>query len=289
MKDIYDLIIIGGGPAGISAAIYAKRANINVLILDYSETSKLNKIANIENYPGYTSISGFELDQSFKKQVEQLNIQLIDEKVIGINGHNIITENNEYQAKAVLIATGSKQRKLDLINAKEFEGKGISYCATCDGFFFKNKPVVVIGNSDIAIEEAKYLSSLVSKVTIVSRDNLVVKDFDTKTNSIPTSLIIQDNKLVGLTIQNIDTKEYEDIECNGIFPYISQNPSTDFVPKQLLNEQGYIKVNPNMSTDIDYIFAAGDCIQKDLRQIVTACSDGAIAATSIIKYLKNEA
>lgn len=289
MKDIHDLIIIGGGPAGISAAIYAKRANLNVLILDYSETSKLNKIANIENYPGYTSISGFELDQSFKKQVEQLNIQLIDEKVIGINGHNIITENNEYQAKAVLIATGSKQRKLDLINAKEFEGKGISYCATCDGFFFKNKPVVVIGNSDIAIEEAKYLSSLASKVTIISRDNLVIKDFDTKTDSIPTSLIIQDNKLVGLTIQNIDTKEYEDIECNGIFPYISQNPSTDFVPKQLLNEQGYIKVNPNMSTDIDYIFAAGDCIQKDLRQIVTACSDGAIAATSIIKYLKNEA
>ena len=289
MKDIYDLIIIGGGPAGLTGAIYARRANLNVLIIDYSQTSKLNKIANIENYPGYKSISGFELDQNFRKQVQDLDVEIKDEKVIEIKDHTVVTSNNEYEAKAILIATGSKQRKLDLPNALEYEGKGISYCATCDGFFFKNKPVVVIGDSSIAIEEAKYLSSLASKVTIISRNENKIDGIDTKTNCVPTSIIINEGKITGLTIQNINTKQSEDIECNGIFPYISFNPSTDFVDKTVLNDKGYIKTNPDMSTNIDGLFAAGDCIEKDLRQIVTAASDGAIAATSIIRYLKNKA
>lgn len=289
MKDIYDLVIIGGGPAGLTGAIYARRANLNVLIIDYSQTSKLNKIANIENYPGYKSISGFELDQNFRKQVQDLDIEIKDEKVIEIKDHAVVTSNNEYEAKAILIATGSKQRKLDLPNALEYEGKGISYCATCDGFFFKNKPVVVIGDSSIAIEEAKYLSSLASKVTIISRNENKIDGIDTKTNCVPTSIIINEGKITGLTIQNINTKQSEDIECNGIFPYISFNPSTDFVDKTVLNDKGYIKTNPDMSTNIDGLFAAGDCIEKDLRQIVTAASDGAIAATSIIRYLKNKA
>ena len=289
MKDIYDLVIIGGGPAGLTGAIYARRANLNVLIIDYSQTSKLNKIANIENYPGYKSISGFELDQNFRKQVQDLDVEIKDEKVIEIKDHTVVTSNNEYEAKAILIATGSKQRKLDLPNALEYEGKGISYCATCDGFFFKNKPVVVIGDSSIAIEEAKYLSSLASKVTIISRNENKIDGIDTKTNCVPTSIIINEGKITGLTIQNINTKQSEDIECNGIFPYISFNPSTDFVDKTVLNDKGYIKTNPDMSTNIDGLFAAGDCIEKDLRQIVTAASDGAIAATSIIRYLKNKA
>lgn len=289
MKDIYDLVIIGGGPAGLTGAIYARRANLYVLIIDYSQTSKLNKIANIENYPGYKSISGFELDQNFRKQVQDLDVEIKDEKVIEIKDHAVVTSNNEYEAKAILIATGSKQRKLDLPNALEYEGKGISYCATCDGFFFKNKPVVVIGDSSIAIEEAKYLSSLASKVTIISRNENKIDGIDTKTSCVPTSIVINEGKITGLTIQNINTKQSEDIECNGIFPYISFNPSTDFVDKTVLNDKGYIKTNPDMSTNIDGLFAAGDCIEKDLRQIVTAASDGAIAATSIIRYLKNKA
>lgn len=289
MKELYDLIIIGGGPAGLSAAIYARRANLNVLVIDYSQSNKLSKIANIENYPGFTSISGFELDQNFRKQVSELSVPIKDEKVIKINDHEIQTIDNTYEAKAILIATGSKQRKLDLPNASEYEGKGISYCATCDGFFFKNKPVVVIGDSSIAIEEAKYLSSLASKVTIISKNSNPIENIETKTNSVPTNLIIKDNKLVGITIKDTETSRNEDIECNGIFPYISFNPSTDFVEQSLLDEKGYIKVNSDMSTAIPHIFAAGDCITKDLRQVVTACSDGAIAATSIIKYIKNKA
>lgn len=289
MKEIYDLIIIGGGPAGLTASIYARRANLNVLIIDYSQTSKLNKIATIENYPGYVSISGFELDQNFRKQVNELNIPIIDEKVIKVDEHIVVTSNNEYEGKTILIATGSKQRKLDLPRAQEFEGKGISYCATCDGFFFRNKPVVVIGDSDIAVEEAKYLSSLASKLTIISKNNNPIDNIDTKVNSIPLNLVIEDNKLIGLEIQNLDSKDKEVIECSGIFPYISFNPSTDFVESSILDESGYIKVDKDMSTSIPYIFAAGDCINKNLRQVVTACADGAIAATSIIKYLKNKA
>lgn len=289
MKNIYDLIIIGGGPAGLTAAIYASRANLNVLIIDYSQTNKLSKIANIENYPGFVSISGFELDQNFKKQIHELHIEIKDEKVINIKEHSIITVDNSYEAKTILIATGSKQRKLDLPNALEYEGKGISYCATCDGFFFKNKPVVIIGDSSIAVEEAKYLSSLASKVTIISRNENKIENFETKTNSIPTDIIIKDSKLVGITIQNLQTNQKENIECNGIFPYISFNPSTGFVDSSILDDKGYIKVDTNMATTIPYIFAAGDCINKNLRQVVTACADGAIAATSIIKYLKNKA
>lgn len=288
MKEIYDLIIIGGGPAGLSAAIYARRANLNVLVIDYSQTNKLCKIANIENYPGFTSISGFELDQNFKKQVAELGVTIKDEKVIKIDGNNVKTVDNTYQTKSILVATGSKQRKLDLANALEYEGKGISYCATCDGFFFRNKPVIVIGDSSIAIEEAKYLSSLASKVTIVTKNLVSIENIETKTNSIPTDLIIKDDKLVGLRIQNMNTFESEEIECSGIFPYISFNPSTDFLDSSILDDKGYIKVNENMETTIQGLFAAGDCINKNLRQVVTACSDGAIAATSIIKYIKNK-
>lgn len=289
MKDMYDLIIVGGGPAGLSAAIYARRANLNVLIIDYSPTNKLSKIANIENYPGYVSISGFELDQNFKKQVNELNVPIKDEKVIKINNHIVSTVDNEYEGKTILIATGSKQRKLDLPNAQEYEGKGISYCATCDGFFFKNKPVVVIGDSSIAIEEAKYLTSLASKVTIITKNQNEIQNIETKTNSVTTNIIINDGKITGIEIQNLDTKQVETIECSGIFPYISFNPSTDFLNQDLLDDKGYIKVDENMSTSLPHIFAAGDCIQKNLRQVVTACADGAIAATSIIKYIKNKA
>ena len=301
MENIYDLIIIGGGPAGLTAAIYARRANLNVLIIDDSASNKLSKIASIENYPGFSSISGFDLDQSFKKQVKELNIETVDEKVINIKGKDIETNRSSYKANAVLISTGSKQRKLDIPNALQYEGKGISYCATCDGFFYRGKSIAVIGNNYQALEEALYLANLVSKLTIINKSP-EIKDNDTllqqiKANSkieiindsIPESLITNDNKIVGMKIKNINTGEEKNIDCVGIFPYISFNPSTNFVDESILDDKGYIKTNSDMSTSIPGIFAAGDCIEKDLRQIVTACADGAIAATSIIKYLKNKA
>lgn len=303
MKDIYDLVIIGGGPAGLTGAIYARRANLDVLIIEESsDGGKLSKIGTIENYPGFESISGFDLANNLINHAKKYNVEMIQGKVIKIDNKTISLSNNQtYNAKAILIATGSKQRKLDIPNALDFEGKGISYCATCDGFFFKNKEVIVIGDNNEALEEALYLSNLVSKLTIINRhqnltaeDRLVnqIKDnekIEIINSSIPESLHIIDNKIAGLNIKNIDTNETKLINGVGIFPYISFNPGTDFVDPSILNDQGYIKANSDMSTSIDGLFAAGDCIDKSLRQVVTACSDGAIAATSIIKYIKNKA
>lgn len=303
MKDIYDLIIIGGGPAGLTAAIYARRANINVLLIEESSNGgKLSKIDKIENYPGIETISGFDLANQLVNHAKKYDTQIVNGKVIKIENKTVTLANQtSYNGKAILIATGSKQRKLDLEKANEFEGKGISYCATCDGFFFRNKEVVVIGSNYQALEESLYLANLVSKLTIVNRNDSFDADdtlississnekIDILYNSVPTSLIIEANKIVGLSINNINTNEKNDIPCVGIFPYISFNPGTDFVNKEILDEFDFIKTNPDMSTTIDGLFAAGDCISKDLRQVVTACSDGAIAATSIIKYLKNKA
>lgn len=301
MNNIYDLIIIGGGPAGVSAAIYASRANLNVLIIEEKSIGgKLINIDRIDNYPGFKTISGVELASNFNEQINNLNVKIINDKVIGIIDNKIALEhNNQLETKAILIATGSKPRKLDIPNSSEYEGKGISYCATCDGFFFKNKEVVVIGNNYQAIHESLYLSNLVSKLTIINNSD----KFDVESsllkqvaesnnieivyNSKPIELIINDNKIVGLKIKNIANNETSIINCFGIFPYISYNPGTDFVDKSILDKNGFIITNSDMSTNIKGLYAAGDCVSKNLRQIVTACADGALAATSIIKYLKN--
>lgn len=302
MKEIYDLIIIGGGPAGLSAAIYARRANLNVLLIEENVNGgKLSKISKIENYPGIESISGFDLANQLINHAKQYGTNIISGKVINIiNKSVIVNDNSTYEARTILVATGSKQRKLDIPKAQEFEGKGISYCATCDGFFFKNKEVAVIGNNNQALEESLYLANLVSKLTIINRNNelnaddTLIKAVNSNekitiiNNFVPNELVIENNKIIGLEIINQSTSEKEYINCVGIFPYINFNPGTSFIDSSLLDEQGFIKTNPDMSTSIKGIYAAGDCIQKDLRQVVTACSDGAIAATSIIKYLKKQ-
>lgn len=303
MKNTYDLIIIGGGPAGLSCAIYACRANLNTLLIEESsDGGKLSKISSIENYPGIESISGFDLANNLINHAKKYGTEMINGKVIKIDDKKVTLANNEtYESKAILIATGSKQRKLDLPKALDFEGKGISYCATCDGFFFRNKDVVVIGNNNQALEESLYLANLVSKLTIINKDEKLQGDqtlidsinsnekITILNNCVPINLIIENERIIGISINNTKTNMTNTINCVGIFPYISQNPGTDFVDKTLLDELGYIKVNQDMSTSIEGIYAAGDCIKKDLRQVVTACADGAIAATSIIKYIKNKA
>lgn len=303
VKDIYDLIIVGGGPAGLTAAIYARRANLSVLLIEESaDGGKLSKIHQIDNYPGFESISGFDLANQLINQAKKYETEMINGKVIKVDDTSIsLSDGKTYNAKAILIATGSKQRKLDIPNALNYEGKGISYCATCDGFFFKNKEVVVIGDSSQALEESLYLANLVSKLTIINRHadlngEATLSDLVKNNNkieiinsSIPTDLIIEENKIVGIKIIDLNSNQTQIINCVGIFPYIDFNPGTDFLDSKILDENGFIKVNQDMSTVIPGIYAAGDCIQKQLRQVVTACSDGAIAATSIIKYLKNKA
>lgn len=304
MLDIYDVAIIGGGPAGLTAAIYAKRAKLSVVVFE-SETygGKLTKTFEINNYPGIKSISGLELADKFVEHAKDYDIEIINSQAIKIenndNEKTISLSNGQiYKSKTIILCTGLKETPLQLPRVKEFEGKGISYCAVCDGFFFKDKPVAIIGGGNSALEEALHLTNLVSKLHIIIRrdefraDKSIVEQILNNEKvvihykSLPHELVIENDKIIGLKIQNVENKQIETIEVNGIFPYLGQTPISDLVDSSIVNEKGYIIVDQNMATAIPGIYAAGDCIEKNLRQIITACNDGAIAATSIVKYLK---
>ena len=298
-----DVIIIGGGPAGLTAAIYASRANLDVLIIESGVNGgKLSKTYEIENYPGIASISGLQLAQQLTEHSQKFGAQLIAGEVCKIEGSDYktvtLTNGDTYQAKGVIIATGTRERTLDLPRAEEFTGRGISYCAVCDGFFYRNKAIAIIGGGNSALEEALYLATLAAKVTIIIRRDVFRGDasvvdrvkanekIEVITNHVPKELIIEDDKISGLLIADTRSNETKIVECKGIFPYIGADPCTEFVDESIKDDKGYIIVNEDMSTAIKGIYAAGDCIQKDLRQVVTACNDGAIAANSLSKLLK---
>ncbi|MBR4609005.1 MAG: thioredoxin-disulfide reductase [Erysipelotrichaceae bacterium] len=303
MSERYDVVIVGAGPAGLTAAIYTSRANLSVLIIEAGVNGgKLSKTYEIENYPGIKSISGLELANQLTEHGQQFGAKLIAGEVRSIEEGEILkvklADGTIYEAKAVIVATGTKERTLDLPHADEFTGRGISYCAVCDGFFYRKKQIAIIGGGNSALEEALYLASLAKKVTIIIRRDVFRADasvidrvkandkIEIITKHIPKELCIEDDRICGLKIENVDTGEETIVPCKGIFPYIGADPCTDFVDARILDERGYILANPDMSTAIKGIYGAGDCIKKDLRQVVTACNDGAIAANSIIKYLK---
>lgn len=304
MNELYDLVIIGAGPAGLTAAIYASRANLSVLVIESGVNGgKLSKTYEIENYPGIKKIGGLELANQLTEHGQQFGAKLITGEVKQIidNGDLktvVLVSEKMYDAKAIIVATGTKERQLDLPESDKYTGRGISYCAVCDGFFYRNKDVVIIGGGNSALEESLFLASIANKVTIVIRrdefraESKVVdkvkenEKINIITKHLPEQLVIKDDKIVGITIKNVDTGELTTLDCAGIFPYIGADPCTDFLDKSILDDRGYIIVNPDMSTSIKGIYAAGDCIQKDLRQVVTACNDGAIAANSVNKYLK---
>lgn len=301
MENIYDVVIIGSGPAGLTSAIYAYRGNLKTLVLSGNELGgKLTKTYKVENYPGFKEIMGADLANDFIEHVKNFNIEIKEGLVKEIKDNNqIVLSNDEIiNTKAIIVASGTTENKLQLENADKFIGKGISYCAVCDGFFYRKKDVVVIGGGNSALEEALFLSQLVNKIYIVIRrdvfrankevvDKIMANEkIEVLTNYLPDSLIIENDTLVGLNIKSTINNEIKKIDCSGIFPYIGASANTNFLPKEILDENGYIKVNNDMSTSIKGIYAAGDVISKDLRQIVTATSDGAIAASSVIKYLK---
>lgn len=300
---MYDVVIIGSGPAGLTAAIYCLRANLNILILENKTMGgKLSKTYKIENYPGFKEINGADLANHFINQVKNLNADIKEGSVSNIINNkdekDIILDTNEIiKTKTIIIATGTKEKTLDLPKADKFTGNGISYCAVCDGFFYRKKDVVIIGGGNSALEEALYLSSLVNKIYIVIRRdifkaeksiiNKVINNpkIEVIKNHLPDSLIIKDDKIVGLNIKDTKNNKITKIDCVGIFPYIGSLPNTNFIPKEILDKNKYIIVNKNMETKFEGIYAAGDVINKNLRQIVTATSDGAVAANSAINYL----
>lgn len=304
MNEQYDVIIVGAGPAGLTAAIYASRADLKVLIIEAEVNGgKLSKTYEIENYPGIKSISGLELATQLTEHGQKFGAKLISGEVLEIGENEgkkeVRLKNGDvYLSKTVVVATGTKERTLDLPHADEFTGRGISYCAVCDGFFYRNRNIAIIGGGNSALEEALYLASLAAKVTIIVRRDVFRADatvvdkvkanekIEIITKHLPEELVIENDRIVGLKIRNVESGDVSTVDCTGIFPYIGADPCTSFVDPSILDERGYILANADMSTAIPGIYAAGDCIRKDLRQVVTACNDGAIAANSIAKVLK---
>lgn len=299
---MYDIIIIGSGIAGLTSAIYALNNKRKVLILE-SQTYG-GQIINsniINNYPGFLEISGFDLMTNIYNQVKNLGGVIKYEEVLEITKNKkIITKNETYEAKSIIISTGLAPRKLNLENEDKFIGKGISYCATCDGSFYKDKDVMVVGGGNTAIEDVIYLSNICKKVYLVYRRKELRKDVNLteKVKELSNVEIIYnsnieklngDESLNSVDIINKDTEKITNIIIDGLFVAIGKIPSGNIF-KDLLNvtENGYIITDEDCHTNIDGIYAAGDIRKKKLRQLVTAASDGAIAAIEAIKYINKK-
>ena len=296
---MYDLIVIGGGPAGLTSALYALRANKKVLVLEAkSYGGQIINAHNVENYPGISSISGFDFATNLYNQVKDLGMEFKKETVIRINeDKSVVTDKNTYESKAIIIATGAENRKLNLDRESEFVGKGISYCATCDGNFYKNKIVAVVGGGNTALEDAIYLSNIAEKVYLIHRrdsfrgEDKYLEELKNKRN---IEFLLNSNvlKINGTDkIESIDIKNNDgnisNIEINGLFIAVGQEPKNDIFANIInINKSGYIESNDGVHTNIPGIYVAGDTRVKELRQLTTAVSDGAIAATTAIKEME---
>ena len=284
-------VIIGAGPAGMNAALYLKRGGIEPIIIESDVPGgEMLKTYKIENYLGYESIDGGELALKMSKQVKDLGVKIIRDKVVKVSSGNkfvIKCENNEFVSDYVIVATGRIPRKLGLKNESELIGRGISYCAVCDGAFYKNKEVAIIGGGDSALTEALYLSDLCLKVYILARKDLRASDvlqnrIKNKDNivilkNVEVSEILGNDKLSSILLNNGDR-----LDVSGMFIAIGGNPELSFLDSlgvELVN--GYIKTNNRMESNIKGLYAAGDVRYKDFYQIITAASDGAIAALSV--------
>ena len=301
MENIYDLVIIGGGPAGITAGIYAKRAGLNVCLMEANFLGgEVNNTFEVANYPGFINISGMELMQKMGEHLQSLNTEIIYENALKIENENEkiktikTTSGATIKTKTIILALGAKPRKLNLQSEETFAGRGVSYCAVCDGAFFKNKNVAVVGGGNTAMENAIYLAGLSEKVYVLNRsekyraDRILLNRAKAFKNvefieNATTKEILGSTTVESLEYtQNNQTKK---LDVSGVFVSIGKEPDTSILPTLEKDEFGYIKVDQNMQTNIKGVYACGDIISKPLKQIITACSDGAIAATSASEYV----
>ncbi|GEN87192.1 thioredoxin-disulfide reductase [Oceanobacillus sojae] len=303
-EKIYDVIIAGAGPAGMTAAVYASRANLDTLMLERGiPGGQMANTEDVENYPGFDHILGPDLSNKMFDHAKKFGAEYAYGDIKSIEDHGnyktIHAGKKEYHTKALIIATGAQYKKLGIPGEEELGGRGVSYCAVCDGAFFKEKELVVVGGGDSAVEEGVYLTRFASKVTIVHRrDELraqrILQDraFDNNKiefiwDTVPEKINGTEGKVSSITLKNNKTNEVYDFETNGVFVYIGMLPLNDpFTELGITDEEGYIPTSENMETKIPGIFAAGDIRAKDLRQIVTATGDGSIAAETAIKYVE---
>ncbi|MFA5283518.1 MAG: FAD-dependent oxidoreductase [Bacilli bacterium] len=299
-RDI-DILIIGAGPAGLTASIYAYRSNLKTLIVSGGAPGgKVNVASKIANFPGYAEIDGASLAFKFYEQVHNMGIEVVSASVLEVRkegkSFRVITDNGEYFSKAIIVATGTSNKALLIPGEKEFLGKGLSYCATCDGYFFKGRDVAVLGNNSHAFEEALFLANIANKVSLIyaeiptAEETLIKKVLGTKNiqtfKGYKALSINGENAVASITIANAQ-KESINVPVSGVFPFIGEKATLDFLHLfEISNRNGFIIVNNLMETNISGVFAAGDVTDSPLRQIVTAASNGAVAATSAIKFVK---
>lgn len=306
MEKIYDLVIIGSGPAGLSAAIYAGRAELDTIIIEKAPISggQIINTYEVDNYPGIPGISGFELGTKFREHCDRLDMNFITGEVTKFeveNGIKIITLDDEsiYRAKTVIIATGAAPKKLNIEGEKKLMGMGVSYCATCDGAFFKNKVTAVVGGGDVAVEDAIFLARLCKKVYVIHRRDefRAAKSLSSKLMKMENVEIIWDSaveEILGneqveqIQIKNIKSEVSTTLDVDGIFIAIGNNPNSEVYKGVVnLNASGYIIAGENCETNVPGVYAAGDIRTKDLRQVITAASDGANSITAVEKYLNH--
>ncbi|WP_041639020.1 thioredoxin-disulfide reductase [Anoxybacillus flavithermus] len=303
-ENIYDVIIIGAGPAGMTAAVYTSRANLSTLMLERGVPGgQMANTEEVENYPGYEHILGPELATKMFEHAKKFGAEYaygdVKEVIDGEEYKTVVTSNQQYKARAIIIATGAEYKKLGVPGEKELGGRGVSYCAVCDGAFFKGKELVVVGGGDSAVEEGVYLTRFASKVTIVHRrDQLRAQKIlqqrafanekiDFIWNHTVKQINEKDGRVGSVTLVHTQTGEEREFPCDGVFIYIGMVPLTKpFASLGITNENGYIETNELMETKVPGIFAAGDVREKSLRQIVTATGDGSIAAQSAQHYVE---
>lgn len=304
MDRIYDLIIIGGGPAGLSAAVYAERAKLDMMLLEKAPVSggQVLNTYEVDNYLGLSEINGFELGMKFKEHAEKLGVNFKEGDVVRIDSEDdvksIVTTGETYRAKSVIIATGAVHRRLGVQGEEELCGMGVSYCATCDGAFFKERTVAVVGGGDVAVEDAIFLARLCEKVYVIHRRDefraaktLVDRLENCSNVEIVWDSVVEkikgEDEVEGISLKNVKTGEKSEIVLQGVFVAVGMIPNTEaFAGSGIaMDTAGYIVAGEDCKTNVSGIFAAGDVRTKLLRQIVTAVADGANAVSSVERYL----
>ncbi len=305
MSKVYDIIVIGGGPSGLSAGLYASRSKLDVVVIEKGKFGgQATTTAELENYPGsIENCTGPALSERMKKQAEEFGTEFVKDEVLNVDFSGdikvVTCKNAEYQGKAVIISTGAEPKLGGFENELELRGKGVSYCATCDADFFEELDVAIIGGGDSAITEALYLTKFAETVTvIVRRDKLrAAKSLQEKAFAHPKIKFIWDTQVVEakgdemlecLVCKNLKTGEMSEVEVNGVFVFVGLNPITKIFEGQVELENGYIPTDDDMKTNVPGVFAAGDVRVKTLRQVITAAADGAIASIVAEEYINEK-
>lgn len=300
----FDTVILGGGPAGFSAGIYASRGAVSTAMIDISMMGgQPSNYLELENYPGFSTIGGFDLMEKFEEHADKFGVQKFPMQEIEnidllSNPKVILTKEAEFRAKTVIIATGAQPMKLGVPGEKEFVGRGVSYCAVCDGAFYREKVVAVVGGGNAAVEEAMYLTKFADKVYVIHRRDALRADKIVQERAFKNEKIefvwdsvvkeIKGDDLVHtVVIENVKSHQLTDLPVNGVFPYIGMVPNIENINGQLEQDKGgFIITDETMKTSVDGVFAVGDVRHTPLRQVITAAADGAVGAVYAVKYLE---